>query len=198
MSAGDRRGAGDVGVKGGAGRDRDGAPDAVGRKAGPRVEDVMHDVAAALPPAGGGAGRGQPTADDGDDAGRSGARGVWITGDVLNPDRPSAAWRLTGNGDVAAEADEHATAQCFGDPFGRSIGSPGFRGRAEVEAHADRNSEQAGRFVELDLPPPRDVSNRDTERPTVCRHRGEVAVIAQRLDGAPERRVDVAVGELRP
>ena len=38
----DRRGAGDVGLEAGRGGDADGAPDGVGRRAGARVDDVVH------------------------------------------------------------------------------------------------------------------------------------------------------------
>src|SRR5665811_1030740 len=48
-----------------------------------------------------------------------------------------------------------------------------------------------------DRPPLWDVTHRDPEGPTVCGHRGEVAVVADRLHRPPNSGVDVALGELR-
>src|SRR5665647_1906728 len=156
----------------------------------------MHHVTAALPPAGARTGRGQSTVADGDDAGWSVAGSGRITRDVLDPDRPSAVRHVTGDGNIPAEADQDAAAESTGDPLGRPVGRPGLCRRPEVESHAGRHSEQTGLLVELDLAPPWDVAHRDPEFPTLCGHRGEVAVVADRLHRPSNGGVDVAVGEL--
>ena len=68
-------------------------------------------------------------------------RGV-IVGD---PDPPAAVRRRAGDGDVPAQADQHAAAQAAGDQLRAPVGGPGLGRGAEVELGAAAAAEPAGR-----------------------------------------------------
>ncbi len=118
---------------------------------------------------------------------------------VGHPHAPAAGGRRPGDGQVAAERHEHAAPSGLERGGGRPVGSQRLGGRAEVEGHAPREPGSS---------PPRDRAAPSASRgswPAAeiramrprSDHLVEVAVIAERDQRAPHRRVDVAAGQPR-
>ena len=101
---------------------------------------------------------------------------------------------VAGDGDVAAEADEHATVASTAAAAARAaIGGERLRGRAEVELDARRNTDRAMMPVELDAFASRRParSSAGSESPSRSDTLRERAVIAGQLRSVrPDRRVD--------
>ena len=127
--------------------DADGAPAGRRRPAGRRVDDVVDEVVAP-PPAAGGRARGGEAA-FGDDDGRAGVveGGVVAVGQEHDP---AAVGRRAGDGQVAAEAHQHADAGGGMGRLGGAVGAPGLGRGAEVELDARGHEHRVRRPVDDD------------------------------------------------
>ena len=110
---------------------------------------------------------------------------------------PAAGWGLTRDGDVAAEADQHATARHdVRRSFGGEVRGEGFAGRAEVELDPARDDDGASRLAEANRPPTRDPVRDEIHRHAVAGDGSEIGVVAGQSHRGPHRRVDGAVRQL--
>ena len=157
----------------------------------------MQQVAAAPPAPRGGTGGGQAPAGDSHHRGRPVRDLFRAPGHVLDPDPPAARRRLPRHGDVTAQPDQHPAADRLSDAVGGAVGGPGFGRRAEVQPGPGRHGQRARGRVQVDLAPPGYGPDGQIERRPVRGDQAEVTVVASRRDRFPDRRVDVAVGELR-
>ena len=120
--------------------------------------------------------------------------GVALGGDARWPNRPRDG---SGNGHVAAQVHQHATAERLGDPVGGPVGGEGLGGGPEVDVDADRDGDGPAARVEPDPPPAGCRSGvgpgRSGRRPIEL---VEVAVVAQLDQGRADGRIDDAGGVL--
>ena len=158
------------------------------RRRGPpraRVDDVMQLTAGARPATHAGSGARQAPGGDRDDRPGTVQRAGVV---VRDPQGPASRWGVTGDGDVAAQADQHpASGRHYGRPR-RAIGGQRLRGRAEIELDARRNADHAAIRVELDRSPtgdglkarPEASPRRGAAPPRTCGH-------SRRRGGWPRR-----------
>ena len=104
--------------------------------------------------------------------------------------------RCGPDGDVAAEGDQRAAPQALRDGRGGAVGRPRLGRGPEVEDRAGRHREDAEVGVEDDRSPPRNRRRGGQVSGHPGRHLGEVAVVAEALEGGTDGRVDEAVGQL--
>ena len=106
--------------------------------------------------------------------------------------------RSPGDGEVAADPDQHRPAEARVHPPGGLVGGPGLRGRAEVEAQARRHADPAE--LAVDRAPPTSPPRRRRRAPlgaAAPRTCVDVVVVPRVEQVRPDRRVDGAVGPPR-
>ena len=81
-----------------------------------------------------------------------------------------------------------------GDAPGRTVGGERLRGRAEVELHSAWNPNPVRRVIDLDRVPARGAFDPYAQRRAVGGDAGEVAVVAEDSQRAPDRGIDHSVG----
>src|SRR5581483_6977289 len=162
---------------------------------GRRTDDVVYVLRAAAPGAHAGTGRRKPAHRDGNSLLRNRAGGLLVVDD---PHPPTALRSLPGDGDVPAEIDQHAAADCVVDARGGAVGCQRLGRGAEVQDQPGRHARQIPRPVELDFPPTGDRAGGDggtcTRAGAVTCQLGEIAVVAELDQGRATGRVDIAVG----
>ena len=73
-----------------------------------------------------------------------------VVGDI---DPPAILGSRAGGGDVATQADQAARSGHLVHRSGGTIGHPRFRGGAQIQAYADRDTDCGWLPVDLDRPP---------------------------------------------
>ncbi len=108
-------------------------------------------------------------------------------------DGPAAFEGLAGNGDIAAERDEHSRAGVVGRRRGDAVGREGLRGCAQVELDTGRQAHGARVGVELDLGvTPGELARHLDQTPVAAAHMHERPVVAGQAQRSSDRRVDEA------
>ena len=156
---------------------------------------MVEDHSTAAPPSDEGRGGGEsPCVDEHHVAGAVERRRL-VLGDQ---DGPAARRRLSGDGDVSTQADQHAAgANHVVCPGGRDVRAQGLGGRAQVDLGAGRQPRPTPRAVHLDRAPSGHPLRADGDRPAARRQRGEVPVVANDPQRPPDGRVDRAFGDPR-
>ena len=110
---------------------------------------------------------------------------------VRDPQGQPPGRGVAGDGDVAAEADQHANSRRDCSRPSRPIGGQRLRGRAEIELDARRNTDRAMIRIELDGSPAGDRPKARPEASAVTKqYLRERAVIAGAAEVGPDGRVD--------
>ncbi len=125
---------------------RDEHPVGLGAVAGLGIDHMVAGPAPGDPGTGRGGGTGQAAPLDGDHLVDVRRRRGGLAGDAH---RPAAGRRGPRHGDVAAEADQDATAEAVGDASGGPVGRERLGTRAQVEAHAAGDADGAVDLVQL-------------------------------------------------
>src|SRR5690348_7021503 len=154
---------------------------------------MVQHVAAAPPAAGRRARGGQAAVADGDLSVWPFRRVFWCAGHVLHADLPPCRWRGPGDGDIAAQADQDATADPGRDTAGGTVRGPGLGGGAQVEPDARGHDQRPA--LQADLTPAGHFPGRELDARSFRLDVREVAVVAHRGHGRADRRVDVAAGQ---
>src|SRR4051794_15983899 len=117
---------------------------------------------------------------------------------IAEANRPAIAGRGVSHADVATEAHKHtaviADSRCC--CRGGAIGGPRLRGGPEIDLYTTRYRHGATRAVNCNALPPTSSPHVHASRRlrTNCL---EVAVVPERDQCAPDRGIEIAVGELR-
>ena len=151
---------------------------------------MVHGPAATAPPPSEGAGGGEAACGEGD--GQGGLRVLVVVG---HADLPALAGRLPADRDVTAEAHEHAATCEVGRPRRDAVGGQRLGRGAQVQPDAARRTQRPLLGVPLQ-PSPTGRRTGGGYGLVIVADLGEVAVVAQRANGATDRRVDGAIGQL--
>ena len=114
---------------------------------------------------------------------------------VGNAHDPALFWGWSGDGDITAEVDQHARPGLCDDGPGGPIGTEGLGRGAEVECHPGRHLHRRRVPIDPDRLPARYRSQLDAKGRPGDRHRREVPVIADGLQGATHCRHDESAGQ---